>query len=108
MRGASGKRLLTDIVSLVRFALHQDDELVPLRRPGAGALRRRGWRSRRTAGAPFTDEQRRWLEMMRDHVATSLEIDGRGLRLAPFVGGGRAREGDAGVRGGAARGAAMN
>ena len=29
VRGASGKRLLTDIVSLVRFALHQDDELVP-------------------------------------------------------------------------------
>jgi len=25
VRGASGKRLLTDIVSLVRFALHQDE-----------------------------------------------------------------------------------
>ncbi len=29
VRGASGERLLTDIVSLVRFALHQDGELVP-------------------------------------------------------------------------------
>src|SRR5690606_2237593 len=29
VRGASGKRLLTDIVSLVRFALRRDDELVP-------------------------------------------------------------------------------
>ena len=29
VRGASGKRLLTDIVSLVRFATHRDEELVP-------------------------------------------------------------------------------
>ena len=29
VRGASAQRLLTDIVSLVRFALHQDGELVP-------------------------------------------------------------------------------
>ena len=29
VKGASGKRLLTDIVSLVRFALHQDKVLRP-------------------------------------------------------------------------------
>ncbi len=29
VKGASGKRILTDLVSLVRFAMHQDNELVP-------------------------------------------------------------------------------
>jgi type I restriction enzyme R subunit len=29
VRGAGGRRLWTDIVSLVRFALHQEDELTP-------------------------------------------------------------------------------
>ena len=29
VKGASGKRILTDLVSLVRFATHQDNELVP-------------------------------------------------------------------------------
>lgn len=29
VKGASGKRILTDLVSHVRFAIHQDNELVP-------------------------------------------------------------------------------
>src|SRR5690606_28789076 len=29
VRGAKGKRLLTDMVSLIKFALHREDELVP-------------------------------------------------------------------------------
>ena len=33
----------------------------------------------------FTDQQVRWLEMMRDHIATSVEIDIEDLDAAPFV-----------------------
>ena len=29
VKGASGKRILTDLVSLVRFAIHQDNKLIP-------------------------------------------------------------------------------
>ncbi len=29
VKGASGRRILTDLVSLERFAIHQDNELVP-------------------------------------------------------------------------------
>ena len=44
------------------------------------------------AGRQFTEEQRRWLEMMRDHIATSLEIDVDDFDLTPFAGeGGLAR-----------------
>ena len=29
VKGAGGRRILTDLVSLVRFAIHQDNELIP-------------------------------------------------------------------------------
>jgi len=91
VRGASGKRLLTDIVSLVRFALHQDSELVP----HAERVRARfeGWMAQQaTQGRQFTAQQIRWLEMMRDHVATSLEIGIEDFDDVPFVQeGGRGR-----------------
>jgi type I restriction enzyme R subunit len=91
VRGASSKRLLTDIVSLVRFATHQDDELVPF----GEHVRERfdQWLAQqRNQGRAFTPEQTRWLEMMRDHVATSLEMTVEDLDYAPFAeAGGRGR-----------------
>jgi type I restriction enzyme R subunit len=84
VRGASGKRLLTDIVSLVRFATHRDDELVPF----GDHVRERfdHWMAQqRDQGRAFTPEQRRWLGMMRDHIATSLEMTVDDLDYAPFA-----------------------
>ena len=84
VRGASSKRLLTDIVSLVRFALHQDSELVP----HADRVRARfeNWMAQQTMrGRKFTEQQVRWLGMMRDHVATSLEIAIEDFDDVPFV-----------------------
>ncbi|HEX8253908.1 MAG TPA: type I restriction-modification enzyme R subunit C-terminal domain-containing protein [Thermoanaerobaculia bacterium] len=84
VRGASGQRLLTDIVSLVRFAVQKDEELVPF---GDQVRERFGhWMTQqRDAGRAFTAEQRRWLEMMRDHIATSLEMTVDDFDLAPFA-----------------------
>ena len=84
VRGAGGQRLLTDIVSLVRFALHQKPEL----RPFADEVRERfnNWMAQQAnTGRKFTDQQTRWLEMMRDHIATSLEVDVDDFDYAPFV-----------------------
>jgi type I restriction enzyme R subunit len=84
VRGASGKRLLTDIVSLVRFATHQDEELVPF----GDQVRERfeGWvAQQQNQGRSFTPDQRRWLEMMRDHITTSLEMRVEDLDYAPFA-----------------------
>ena len=39
----------------------------------------------RNQGRNFTPEQVRWLEMMRDHIATSLEMDVNDFDLAPFA-----------------------
>jgi type I restriction enzyme R subunit len=84
VRGASGRRLLTDIVSLLRYALHRDPELVPY--PERVRERFDRWLAQQaTQGRTFTDQQRHWLEMMRDHIATSLEIEPDDFGLTPFV-----------------------
>jgi type I restriction enzyme R subunit len=83
VRGASAQRLMTDLVSLVRFALQQDDELVPY-----GDLvhdRFDAWLlQQQNQGRSFTDEQRQWLEAMRDHVTANAEVSIDDLGYAPF------------------------
>jgi type I restriction enzyme R subunit len=84
VRGTSSERLLTDIVSLVRFALHQEGELVPY--PEQVRKRFAGWLARQAnLGRSFTGEQLRWLEMIREHVSASLEIRAEDFDYAPFV-----------------------
>jgi type I restriction enzyme R subunit len=94
VRGASAQRLLTDLVSLVRFALNQETELVPF----AENVRSRyeSWIAQQeTAGRHFNDDQRLWLAMIRDHIAASVEVTLDDFELTPFVdqgGLGRARQ----------------
>jgi type I restriction enzyme R subunit len=84
VKGAGGKRLLTDIVSLVRFALHQDNQLVPY--PERIHERFANWMTQQAnKGRKFTDQQVEWLEMIRNHVATSVEIEVEDFDAAPFV-----------------------
>src|SRR5262249_14997353 len=80
----SGQRILTDLVSLVRYALHQDAELVPF--PAHVETRFAAWLTQQESlGRRFTPEQRRWLEAIRDHVATSLRIGPDDFDYAPFA-----------------------
>ena len=84
VKGASGKKLLVDLVSLVRFALHQKSELVPYSKTVHERFDR--WvAEQRTRGRSFTGEQARWLEMMRDHIATSLEMQIDDFGYTPFA-----------------------
>jgi type I restriction enzyme, R subunit len=83
VRGSGGK-MLTDMVSLVRFALHQEQELVPY----ADQVRQRfaAWlEQQESSGRRFTAAQREWLEMIRDHVAASLRIDMDDFDEVPFT-----------------------
>ena len=89
VKGASGKRILTDLVSLVRFAMHQEPELIPF--PETVQGRFATWLTQQEAAGPFTEEQRRWLEMIRDHIAANLAIEPDDFEYAPF-----AREGGLG------------
>ena len=83
VRGSS-QRALADIVALVRYAIGSDDELAPF----AEQVEERfsGWLAmQEVAGRDFTDEQRQWLEDIKDHIAGSVSIDPGDLQYAPFA-----------------------
>jgi type I restriction enzyme R subunit len=84
VRGAPANRMLADIVSLVRFAVRRDGELVPF---GDEVRERfdRWMAQQRDGGRAFTPEQVRWLEMMRDHIAANVEIDVEDFDYVPFA-----------------------
>jgi type I restriction enzyme R subunit len=80
----SGQRVLTDLVSLVRVALHQSDALVAY--PELVRERFQAWLlAQENAGRVFTQEQLLWLERIRDHVAASLGITADDFSYTPFV-----------------------
>ena len=82
VRGAPG-RVLTNLVSLVRFAV-EHDTLVPF--PDVVAERFEAWLAQQEQrGRRFTAEQRRWLEDIRDHIAANLEITADDFGLPPFA-----------------------
>jgi type I restriction enzyme R subunit len=79
----SGERTLADLVSLVSFAVHDADELVPY----AEQIGRRfdEWLGQsESTGRSFTAEQLRWLRMIRDQVASSLGIELSDFDYVPF------------------------
>ncbi len=105
VKGASGRRILTDLVSLVRFAIHQDNELIPF--PERVNANFKAWLATqqslplppeegttqpplpqgegRGEGSRFTPEQLKWLEMIRDHIAANLGIEPDDFEYAPFA-----------------------
>ncbi|HMR69184.1 MAG TPA: type I restriction-modification enzyme R subunit C-terminal domain-containing protein, partial [Rubrivivax sp.] len=83
VKGASRRRILTDLVSLVRYAMHQENELVPY--PDRVAANFKAWMAQQqAAGKGFTDEQRWWLEQMAEHIASNLGIEAEDFGYAPF------------------------
>jgi type I restriction enzyme R subunit len=83
VKGASRRRILTDLVSLVRYAMHQENELVPY--PERVAANCRAWMAQQqAAGKGFTEEQRWWLERMAEHIASNLVIESEDFGYAPF------------------------
>ena len=80
VKGATQRRLLTDLVSLVRFAMQQTNELVPY--PERVQANFKAWLAQH--GKPFTPEQQHWLEMIRDFIAANLGIEIDDFGYAPF------------------------
>lgn len=84
VRGAAADHILTDLVSLVRFAMQQENELVPF--PEKVQVNFRAWvEQQQTSGKSFSAEQRKWLEMIRDHIAANLLIETDDFDYAPFA-----------------------
>jgi type I restriction enzyme R subunit len=78
----------------VRYAMHQDNELVPY--PEKVMTNFRAWMAQQdqlrrpleggdpVSFKPFTDEQRWWLEQMAEHIASNLGIETEDFGYAPF------------------------
>jgi type I restriction enzyme R subunit len=84
VRGAGPQKLLTNIVSLIRFAVGRADVLEPF----SETVNRRFnyWLSiQKELGREFTPEQMAWLNMIKDHIATSLTIRVDDFELPPFA-----------------------
>jgi type I restriction enzyme R subunit len=86
VKGADRARQLTDLVSLVRFALGLDGEL----RPFADEVDKRfqTWTFRHNAqrATAFTPEQMDWLRLMKDHIASSCSISRDDFDYAALAG----------------------
>ena len=78
---ARSERVLTDIISLVRYELEEDDKLEPFTK----RVDRRFEQWLDSQGRHnFSEEQLEWLRMIKNHIATSLEIEKRDLQSVPF------------------------
>ena len=74
----------TDLVSLLRYALDLDDELVPYE--DVVQERYESWLAQQAqAGATFSETERWWLDRMRDFVVTSAGITVDALDAEPFT-----------------------
>lgn len=85
--GQQGKRStlhrFADLIPLVRFALEQQPVLAPF----ADSVQERfnEWlMDKAKSGKAFTPEQLVWLNLIRDHIATSLSIESDDFDYAPF------------------------
>lgn len=74
----------TDLVSLVRFTLGQMDELVPYAQ--LVEVRYAGWLlQQENLGVVFTDDQKWWLDRIKDAIAQSAHFDVKDLEMSPFT-----------------------
>ena len=85
------QRILTDVISLVRYALGE----ITVLEPYTDRVDERfiAWLDKQEkAGREFTAEQLAWLDDIKNHIATSLSIEIDDFDYAPFQGkGGRMR-----------------
>lgn len=83
VKGSSTLRQLADLVSMIRFEMGQADSLQSFADKVNYNFQQ--WTFRRNAGAVhFTPEQMEWLQLVKDHIATSLSIQTEDLDLSPF------------------------
>ena len=84
VRGRSQAGRFADLVSLVRFALEQQPVLAPF--SDSVQERYEQWLKRKEeSGVIFTSEQRNWLGLIRDHIATTLSIEPEDFDYSPFT-----------------------
>jgi type I restriction enzyme R subunit len=81
VKGRSQAGRFADLVALVRFSLEQQ----PVLEPFADSVKARfdSWLAQRK-GTVFSPEQLSWLELVREHIATTCSIESDDFEFAPF------------------------
>ena len=83
VRGAKAQRLLTDIVSLVRHAVHPDETLAPYPELVQAAYER--WLADQALGGrTFTPEQRWWLDRIAEYIGVNVAVTPDDLDVGEF------------------------
>ena len=82
VKGVAEDRLLTDVISLVRHAMGEDEELEPFREEVKERFYE--WLDHQDRQQRFTAEQLEWMEMIKDHLAANLTIEEDDFEYSPF------------------------
>lgn len=83
VKGKHEKQLLTDIISIIRFEMGESDKLEPFDQEVEERFQ--NWlENYQTEDDTFTQQQLDWLNMMKEHIATSAAIEKSDLQLEPF------------------------
>lgn len=83
VRRAGPQKLLTNIISLIRFTLGQTNLLEPF----SETVNQRfdNWLNQQEKkGKKFTQEQLQWLMLIKEHIAASLSVEMEDFEYAPF------------------------
>ena len=79
-----GAQRLADLIALVRHAIDPSTPLIPVEQ--TVGERYAAWlNEREMAGRAFTADERRWLDAIRDHIATDLRMERKDFSDVPFV-----------------------
>lgn len=80
----SPKHMLTDLISLIRFAMGKEQILMPFE--DVVTQKYEKWLAQQeSSGRKFTLEQKQWLGMIKEHIASSVSVTLDDLDLAPFT-----------------------
>ncbi|WP_263834419.1 type I restriction-modification enzyme R subunit C-terminal domain-containing protein [Salinibacter sp.] len=82
VKGVAEDRLLTDVISLVRHAMGEDEKLEPFREEVEERFYQ--WLEHQDRQQRFTTEQLEWLEMIKEHLAANLTIEEDDFEYSPF------------------------
>jgi type I restriction enzyme, R subunit len=83
VRRAGPKKLLTDIISLVRFTIGESNILEHFSEIADKKFEKWLYEQEKL-GKKFTPVQMDWLKMIKNHIATSLSIEMNDFKYAPF------------------------
>jgi type I restriction enzyme R subunit len=78
------KKMLTDLISIIRFSIGQENVLVPFDEKVNERFEK--WLvQQESSGRKFTQEQKEWLVMIKDQIAASISATIEDMDYSPFV-----------------------